>query len=132
MPDTVITPMSYQVPPLSAQPMPTNISQKKGPNTDAEKFRRILPSTLLLHGPTGVSSQMTSIEQQKRRAIGRSSWKLEQLHARERQSATPSVLRLMDMESLVKMSRRTYKSSFSQADNCAEKRLCIAPQLVLA
>jgi hypothetical protein len=46
--------------------MLTNISQKKSPNIDAEKFRRILPSTLLLHGPTGVSSQMISIEQQKK------------------------------------------------------------------
>jgi hypothetical protein len=39
---------------------------------------------------------------------------------------------LVDVESLAKMFRRNYKSSFSQADNCLEKRLCIAPSRVLA
>jgi hypothetical protein len=43
-----------------------------------------------------------------------------------------AALWLMDMESLAKMSRRNYKSSFSQADHCLEKRLCIASPLVLA
>jgi hypothetical protein len=43
-----------------------------------------------------------------------------------------ALCRAMDVESLAKMSRRNYKSSFWQADNCLEKRLCIAPLLVLA
>jgi hypothetical protein len=47
-------------------------------------------------------------------------------------AATHPALWLMDVESLAKMSKRNYKSSFSQADNCLEKRLCIAPPLVLA
>lgn len=46
-------------------------------------------------------------------------------------ATTHRALCLMHMESLAKMSRRNYKSSFSQADNSLEKRLCIAPPLVL-
>jgi hypothetical protein len=36
------------------------------------------------------------------------------------------------VENLAKMFRRNYNSSFSHADNCPEKRLCIASLLVLA
>src|ERR1044071_5394673 len=63
--------------------MLTNISQKNGPNTDAKKIRRILPSRVLLY-ETGLNSQIISIEQQKKGAIGGSSWRLKHLHERAR------------------------------------------------
>ena len=51
----------------------------------------------------------------------------------KRWAATRAALWLMDVESLAKIVQaKLHLSSFSQADNCLEKRLCIAPPLVLA